>query len=82
MLFLINLATENKVGLRAVVGLKFIAFYSATAHTLQPLGNIQRKLIAQTEYIWFLLTHKANTENNKKAVFFKRSENEIEENRN
>ncbi len=31
---MINLATENKVWLRAVVGLKFIAFNSATAHTL------------------------------------------------
>ncbi len=31
---MINLATENKVCLRVVVGLKFIVFNSATAHTL------------------------------------------------
>ncbi len=40
---MINLATENKVCLRVVVGLKFIAFNPATAHTLTVSHNLEIK---------------------------------------
>ncbi len=49
---MINLATENKVWLRVVVGLKFIAFNSATAHTLTVSGykNTEPLLIKNINY--------------------------------
>ncbi len=66
---MLNLATENKVCLRAVVGLKFIAFYSATAHTLTVRRNkpqyIEKKRVEKPYYIENLIQDRIDKERSK-----------------
>ncbi len=56
---MISLATENKVCLRAVIGLKFIAFNSATAHTLNRYALLKRN-----EHLQMTILKRINRLNN------------------
>ncbi len=47
---MINLATENKVCLWSVVSLKFIAFNSATAHTLTVSSQLKNKHMSKLSF--------------------------------